>query len=80
MSSGQELCGTYSPKVTSTQKLSALASNKHYLVRKRCFGEGERERERDWQTEEEGQRSPPNGSVLCAGIVKLNQESHFELT
>lgn len=73
MSSGQELCGTYSPKVTSTQKLSALASNKHYLVRKRCFGEGERERLAD--KEEEGQRSPPNGSVLCAGIVKLNQES-----
>lgn len=38
------------------------------------FGEGER----DWQGE--GQRAPPNGSVLCAGIQKLNQESHFELT
>lgn len=43
MSSGQKLCGTYSPKVMSTQTLSALASNKHYHVRKRCFWERERE-------------------------------------
>lgn len=40
MSSGQKLCGTYSPKVKSTQTLSALASNKHYHVER----EGERER------------------------------------
>lgn len=41
-----------------------------------------REGERDWQTKrrEEGQCTPPNGSISCAGIAKLNQESHFELT
>lgn len=39
-SSGQKLCGTYSPKVMSTQTLSALASNKHYHVWERCFWRG----------------------------------------
>lgn len=41
MSSGQKLCGTYSPKVMSTQKLSA--SNKHNHVRKRFYLEREGE-------------------------------------
>lgn len=57
------------PEVTSTQKLSALASNKHYHVRKICFGEGERA----WQ--EEGQRS-----TKWLHFVRWHFESHSELT
>lgn len=51
------------PEVTSTQKLSALASNKHYHVRKRFVLERESEPGRRKAS------APPNGSILYAGIL-----------
>lgn len=59
------------PQVMPTLKLSALASNKHYHVRKREFGEREGET---------GRRKASVLQQMAPFFLKLNQESHFELT
>lgn len=80
VSSGKKPGGTFSPRVTSNQKQSALASNKHYPVKKSdVLRRGERARERGAGILK-GEHALPRGSVLCAGIVKTKSESHFELT